>query len=516
SSDPFEHQVKVEVEEKLSVDQILEKYVGSFGTAQLVHVVVVSLAWVFDSMLTLVAVFADAQPSWHCVKSQAVDLSKNEKWCTPQSSICEMDQSLWEWVDGIGASVVSEWNLICSNKFKAGIPASLFFIGCVFGAGILGSLADACLGRKRTLILSCLVMSVSGFLTALSPNIWIYSFLRLTTGFGRAGVGICSLVLSTEAVGHKRRGQIGLYSFLFFSAGFASLPAIAYMTKSSWRMTYIFISSLSMAYCCIILPFIWESPRWLIIRKREAEALKTLAKMAAWNNKHLPQNVRISIAAEHEKTNNLNSILTVAWARRRMLVLMAVGGGTGLVYFGMPLNIGNIKFNPYINTSLNALMEVPAIAAGTLLLPITDRRLLVSVSSGIYALCCIICSFVSNGWIQIVVELTGFLAVCTTFDLTYVFCLELFATEVRSVAVAMLRQAIMAGAAIAPWVVVIGRTHSFLSFLVFGGFGVLSALLTLLLPETRNRPVYETMEEEGEHEDREERTKLLLYATLLA
>ncbi|KAH9291915.1 hypothetical protein KI387_042896, partial [Taxus chinensis] len=179
-------------------------------------------------------------------------------------------------------------------------------------------------------------------------------------------------------------------------------------------------------------------------------ALNTLAKMATWNNKHLPQNVRKSIAAMHEKTNNLNSILTVAWARRIMLVLMAVGGGTGLVYFGMPLNIGNIKFNPYINTSLNALMEVPAIAAGTLLLPITDRRLLVSVSSGIYALCCIICSFVSNGWIQIVVELTGFLAVCMTFDLTYVFCLELFATEVRSVVVAMLRKAIMAGAAIAP------------------------------------------------------------------
>ncbi|GLJ37893.1 hypothetical protein SUGI_0770920 [Cryptomeria japonica] len=499
---------KSEEGEQLSVDQILDKYVGAFGRAQLAHVLIVSLGWAFDSMHTLIAVFADAQPSWQCVNSKALDSSKNAtvmlppRWCSPQSDICEMDPSVWEWVNGNGASVVSQWDLICHNKFKAGFPASLFFIGCILGAGILGSLADTCLGRKRTLILSCLIMSVSGFLTALSPNIWVYSAIRLISGFGRAGVGICSLVLSTELVGHKWRGQIGLYGFLFFSAGFASLPAIAYMTKSSWRTTYIFISSLSMAYCCLFLPFIQESPRWLIIRKQEAEALKILRKMATRNNNHLPQNVGISITTNQDisRAKNMKSILEVPWARRRMAVLMAVGAGTGVVYYGMPLNIGNLNFNPYINTSLNALMEVPAIAVGTLLLPITDRRILISVSASTCALCCIVCSFVSNGWMPMIAELTGFLAMCTTFDVVYVFSLELFATDVRSIAVAMLRQAIMAGAAMAPLAVVGGRTHSFLSFLVFGGFAVLSALLTLILPETRNRPLYETMEEQGEEQ----------------
>jgi hypothetical protein len=44
-----------------------------------------------------------------------------------------MDGGLWEWVDGRGSSVVSEWGLICHDKFKAGIPASLFFFACVIG-----------------------------------------------------------------------------------------------------------------------------------------------------------------------------------------------------------------------------------------------------------------------------------------------------------------------------------------------------------------------------------------------
>jgi len=113
------------------------------------------------------------------------------------------------------------------------------------GSGFLGPLADTSLGRKRTLLLSCFIISVSGFLTALSPNIWIYSSLRLISGFGRAGIGICSLVLSTEAAGTKWRGQIGLYGFIFFTVGFVSLPDIAHLTRSSWRMPYVSIYALS-------------------------------------------------------------------------------------------------------------------------------------------------------------------------------------------------------------------------------------------------------------------------------
>ena len=162
------------------------------------------------------------------------------------------------------------------------------------GSGLLGPLADKSLGRKRTLMLSCFMISISGFLTALSLNIWMYSSLRFLSGIGRAGIGICSIVLSTETTGSKWRGQVGLYGFLFFAAGFLSLPGIAYLTRSSWRMSYVSISALSMAYCCLVLPFVWESPRWLVIRKREAEALDILRKMATRNANCLSENVRIS------------------------------------------------------------------------------------------------------------------------------------------------------------------------------------------------------------------------------
>lgn len=52
--------------ERLSIDNMLSKYVGDFGLAQLVHFVVVSLAWCLEGLHTLVMIFADRQPEWQC------------------------------------------------------------------------------------------------------------------------------------------------------------------------------------------------------------------------------------------------------------------------------------------------------------------------------------------------------------------------------------------------------------------------------------------------------------------
>ncbi|WRX16715.1 Major facilitator [Theobroma cacao] len=63
--------------------------------------------------------------------------------------------------------------------------------GCAF----YGRLADACFGRKKTLLLACILTFTTTFITSLSPNVWIYALLRFANGFARSGIGICCLVL---------------------------------------------------------------------------------------------------------------------------------------------------------------------------------------------------------------------------------------------------------------------------------------------------------------------------------
>jgi OCT family organic cation transporter-like MFS transporter 4/5 len=49
------------------------------------------------------------------------------------SSVCGLTPGTWEWVGGHESSIVAEWGLICDRRFLAAIPASLFFIGSLFG-----------------------------------------------------------------------------------------------------------------------------------------------------------------------------------------------------------------------------------------------------------------------------------------------------------------------------------------------------------------------------------------------
>ncbi|KAH9287821.1 hypothetical protein KI387_031938 [Taxus chinensis] len=120
---------------RLSVDEIIEKYVGGLGGAQLFQVLVVSLGWAFDAQNTFLPIFTDAQPSWRCSTSpHFLEMTAQTQTCTPQSSLCDMDPHLWEWNAPKNASIISEWDLLCANSFKSGIPQFFFFTGALLGA----------------------------------------------------------------------------------------------------------------------------------------------------------------------------------------------------------------------------------------------------------------------------------------------------------------------------------------------------------------------------------------------
>ncbi|PKI71750.1 hypothetical protein CRG98_007883 [Punica granatum] len=120
--------------------------------------------------------------------------------------VCGLKPGTWEWVGRNTSSVIAEWDLVCDREFLAAVPASLFFIG-----SLLVSFYQALL-----------------FMVDWRTHGLVYAFLRFTNGFARSGIAICCL------------GDCG---FFFFTAGFLSLPAIAYPTRTQWRNMYRIIST---------------------------------------------------------------------------------------------------------------------------------------------------------------------------------------------------------------------------------------------------------------------------------
>ena len=139
------------------LEDTIEQYIGDFGWSQLFQVVIVSFVWIFDSQQAFISIFTDAQPKWHCVST----LNGNAN-TSCNSDICLLPKSSWSWDLPLQTSIISEWSLQCAGSIISGMPASSFYMGSFVGGFVLVGLADSSFGRKNTMLLSCLVMSLAG------------------------------------------------------------------------------------------------------------------------------------------------------------------------------------------------------------------------------------------------------------------------------------------------------------------------------------------------------------------
>ncbi|CAN6457275.1 unnamed protein product [Victoria cruziana] len=486
-------------EDPSSLDDLIERHIGEFGLAQMFQAFLVSCAWIFDAQYTFINIFTDAEPQWQCTAQAAAAGT-----CTPSSSICAMDSSLWSWNRPAHATIISQWNLACSvNPVLAGLPPSCFFMGCLVGGLVLATLADSTLGRHKMLFLSTFTMGLSGILTAASPNIWFYSAARFVSGIARATVGTSALVLSTEFVGRRWRGEVGIFGFFCFTLGFLSLPASAYLLRTeSWSLIYLVVSVPTLLYSLLVRFLVFESPRWLLVKGRESEALDTLKRVARRNGMADDFSLTGLCFLTGEKDGgdgNIYSALMVLWRKpwafRRLTAVMVAGFGIGMVYYGMPLAVGDLDYNLYLSVTFNALSELPSALLTFLLISRLNRRTAVlafTMASGVLSVGCVL---MGKG-VQMIAEVASFFCACTAFTIIMIYCLELFPTSVRNSAVSMLRQALVLGGVFSPMLVVAGRKESIFCFGAFGAVILVSGLFVVCLPETKGRTFCDTMEEQ--------------------
>ncbi|KAM1057349.1 organic cation/carnitine transporter 4-like [Malus sylvestris] len=505
--------------EKLCIDDMLQKYCGEFGPYQMKHFVLTSLAWALEAFHTMVMIFADREPAWRCL-----DGASGSGCDARARTVCGLEPGSWEWIGGLGSSTVAEWGLVCEEKYKVGLAQALFFGGCMIGAGIFGHLSDSFLGRKGSLTVVCIVNTIFGCLTAFSPNYWTYVLFRLLTGFSTGGVGLCAFVLATEPVGPTKRGAAGMSTFYFFSIGIAILSCVAYIFPQ-WRELYIVSSIPSLLFLIVVLPFVSESPRWYLIRGRISEAMKLMRVIANSNKNYLPEGVVLTLDEEASNDNSttitneddqtykelleskeaisgsLIDVMKSPVTRIRLFLAVAINFLCSVVYYGLSLNVVNLETNLYINVLLNAVAEMPAFTITAILLDKYGRKPLAIGTLWFSGVFCFLGSLVGNVgvWkvVRMVCGILGIFGMAGTYNLLFIYTTELFPTVVRNAALGCATQAAQMGAILAPFVVVLGGG---LPFAVFAMCGVVGGMFAFYLPETLNKPLYDTMTgmEDGE------------------
>ena len=166
---------------------------------------------------------------------------------------------------------------------QIGWAASAYIGGAVLGALVFGRLADR-LGRKRIFLLTLAVYLVATVLTAFSFNLAAFAVCRFFTGFGIGGEYAAINSAIDELIPARVRGRVDLAingSFWVGAAMGAGLSIFLldenmFSPEFGWRLAFLLGGILGLAIL-LVRRHVPESPRWLLMHGRAAEAEQVVA-----------------------------------------------------------------------------------------------------------------------------------------------------------------------------------------------------------------------------------------------
>ena len=161
---------------------------------------------------------------------------------------------------------------------QLGLASTGYLLGTVIGALGFGYLADR-YGRKSLFTWTLVFYVCATALTALSWNLPTFLFCRMMTGAGIGGEYTAINSAIDELIPARVRGRVNLFIGSSFWVGviLGSLVAVGFLSESAfglrvgWRLA--FLSGLPIAALVVYMRrHIPESPRWLLVHSRDAEA----------------------------------------------------------------------------------------------------------------------------------------------------------------------------------------------------------------------------------------------------
>nr|WP_320037890.1 sugar porter family MFS transporter [uncultured Bacteroides sp.] len=209
---------------------------------------------------------------------------------------------------GYDTAVISGTIAQVTSLFSLDSIQQGWFVGCALVGSIIGVMCAGVLsdhfGRKKTMILSAILFTVSGVGCAISASFDQLVLYRIIGGVGIGVVSIISPLYISEVSVSKYRGQLVSLYQLAVTVGFLGAYLVNYWLlqyslngaanlgnatllkifhTEAWR-GMLGMESLPAFIFFIIIFFIPESPRWLILKKKESIAQHILLRIYGNDN----------------------------------------------------------------------------------------------------------------------------------------------------------------------------------------------------------------------------------------
>ena len=337
-----------------------------------------------------------------------------------------------------------------AGQFSLDELAKGWYVGCaligsIVGVLVAGMLSDF-LGRKKTMLISALMFSVSAIGCAVCSDLTQLVIFRMIGGFG---IGVVSIVspayISEIAVPEKRGMLVSLYqlaitvgfllaylvNYLVLKSADTSLAGASQAVRSAdplgvrmfnseyWRGMLGYETIPDLLFLLVIF-FIPESPRWLIVKGREEQARGVLSRIYPSSDDVAAQLAltRASIAGEVKsewKSLWEPGIRTAVLLGSAIAILGQFMGVNAVLYYGPEIFKDAGFEDPLFSTVLMGVVNMLTTVIALLIIDKVGRKQL--VYWGVSGM--IVCLVMIGLYFALGTLPTWFML---TFFLLYVFC----------------------------------------------------------------------------------------------
>ncbi|XP_015472118.1 solute carrier family 22 member 6 [Parus major] len=347
-------------------------------------------------------------------------------------------------------------------------------------------------------------MAAMGTCSSFAPTFTVYCLFRFLTGMAFSGIVLNSVSLSLEWMPTHMRALVGTFMGYCYTAGQFLLAGVAFAIPD-WRQLQL---AVSLPFFGFFLYSWWltESARWLVMVGRSHQALRELQKVARINGKKEEgdkldiETLRSHMEKEMTSSGTRHTVVDLVRTpvvRRISFCLCFVWFSTSFAYYGLAMDLQNFEFNIYVIQLIFGAVDIPAKLVSILTITYVGRRFTQAAALILAGLAILANVLVPRDLQTLRTALAVFGKGClaASFNCVFLYTGELYPTVIRQTGMGLANTMSRLGSIIAPLVKMVGEVFPALPFIIYGAAPVVSGLVAVFLPETRNLALPETVEE---------------------
>ncbi|BBF99168.1 MULTISPECIES: MFS transporter [Pseudonocardia] len=177
-------------------------------------------------------------------------------------------------VSFIAPSLIADWGL---DKAEVGPIVTGGLLGLALGSLIGGPLADR-FGRRRVIIASMVFFGLTCAATALAPDVFWFTVLRVITGLGLGAALPSATTLVSEFAPARRRAALMAITYcgMTLGAALAGYVTSVAVQVATWHWALVVGGALPLLYVVLVARTLPESPKYLARDDRRRAELAAL------------------------------------------------------------------------------------------------------------------------------------------------------------------------------------------------------------------------------------------------